>query len=224
VESDSPDPRQPAAHFQRRALLYADLDRELSRKTRFFGAASMTNNVLGRLFEFHPTLISPDSGRLLQRLGAALERLNVGFAKSIRAGVECGDALDRRLVEAEQRAAQTQWGKSYSKPVEQELDDLLNGSHVLCLFARFWKDSRDYSAVLAALRRQMGVRLNFADEAHRVNIGCALIAHLHTARHVARRIDNPEVPNHAHPSQAEKDHVERPAKSPLETGSPRQAH
>jgi hypothetical protein len=172
----------PAEAFQRRAVLYAELDRDLRKKTRFFGAASMTNNVLARLFEFHPTLISSDSGALLQGLGRSLERFNLSMAAGIRANSEAGSALDRRLVEAEQRAAQREWRNSQRALVEAELDHLLNGSHVLCLFARFWKDSRDYTAVLAGLRKQMGVRLQFGNEAHRIGIGCALIDHLHNGQ------------------------------------------
>jgi hypothetical protein len=39
--------------------------------------------------------------------------------------------------------------------------------------------SRDYRRVLGHVRRNLGVPLNFANEAHRVTIGCALIRHLH---------------------------------------------
>jgi hypothetical protein len=192
VSSDASEFMQIAARFARRATLYAQIDRDLYTKTRFFGAASMTNKVLARLFEFHPTLISIESGKCLQDLGAVLEHLNVSLANAIRLGAESGGALDRRLVQAEQRAAQLHWRGAVGatarlRAVEDELNDLLNDSHILCLFARFWKVSRDYAAILSALRRRMGGRLEFGNESHRVGIGCALIDHLHQRKLVLQR-------------------------------------
>jgi hypothetical protein len=183
MRSDASEFERPAAHFHRRAALYTQMDRRLWEKTRFFGAAAMTNKVLARLFEFHPTLISIESGRLLQTLGAGLEQFNLRLAGAIRPGDQSGGVLDRRLVQAEQRLAQVHWRGSCAvsadrKVVEGELNDLLNDSHVLCQFARFWKESRDYSRVLAAVRLRMKVRLDFGNESHRVDIGCALIDHL----------------------------------------------
>jgi hypothetical protein len=44
--------------------------------------------------------------------------------------------------------------------------------------------SRCYRAVLGEVRRQLSVRLDFADKSHRIIIGCTLIRHLRRGCHV----------------------------------------
>ena len=168
--------------FGRRALWYRSLDLELRAKTRFFGAAALTNRVLARLYENRLNTALPLSGRLLMRLGTELERFNTDLAASVRGSEQRGRTLDRRLVCAEQRVAQIHWlaeRRNRDRPlVERELNGFLNQSHVSCLLARLWKDSHEYCTVLASLRARMGSPLDFAVESHRVDIGCALIEHL----------------------------------------------
>jgi hypothetical protein len=192
MASDASGSSPPAARFHRRAVLYAQMDRDLFDRTRFFGAAALTNKVLARLFEFQPAIVSTAGGILLGILGDSLEQLNLHLADTVRQGNEAGPTLDRHLVLVEQRAAQIRWRNSDGataerKAVEGELNDLLNASHVLSLFARFWRESRDFSVVLAALRIRIGGPLDFGNESHRVGIGCALIDHLRGSHELVGR-------------------------------------
>ena len=178
--------------FQQRALWYRDLDLELRHKTRFFGAAALTNRVLARLFGHHPQAISEASAESLSRLGAHLERFNVDLAESARQSARAGPALDRRLVQAEQRVAQIHWQarlcEKQRSMIEREINGLLNESNIACLLARLWSDSRDYCSVLTALRARLGGPLDFAVESHRIAIGCALIEQLSTGRKISPAI------------------------------------
>jgi hypothetical protein len=174
--------RGRGADFRRRALWYKDLDLELRHKTRFFGAAALTNRVLARLFEHFPKAVSDASATSLRRLGAQLERFNGGLAESVRQSPRHGAALDRYLVQAEQSIVEIHWRALPSERqqliIGREINGLLNVTHVSCYLARLWRDSRDYCSVLSGLRARLCGPLNFAVESHRIEIGCALIEHL----------------------------------------------
>jgi hypothetical protein len=122
----------------------------------------------------------------LSRLGFHLETANQRIVAYIRRGPAADLSLDTRLVVLEQRIAQAHLENSrlqiatWSR-ISRELNELLNGSHIACRIAPFLPHSRLYQAVLDEVRRPMRMGLDFADESHRITIGCTLIRHLRAA-------------------------------------------
>lgn len=169
--------------FSRRHEIYHALDRDFSGRTRFFAAAAITNQIFATLFRAAPNLVTGETGNFLSNLGAQLEVANMRFAEEIRRTTGGGSSLDRYLVFSEQRLVQDYVGVATSRPaawarIGSELNRLLNGTHPASLAAALVSRTRHYRSVLTEARRQMGVDLDFADEEHRVTIGCALIRHV----------------------------------------------
>jgi hypothetical protein len=175
--------RPARSEFARRHALYEMLDRDFRTQTRFFAAAAWTNRMFASLFESGPSWVSAGTHAFLNKLGAELEDVNRRFAADLRHETVEGANLDTRLVTAEQRVVQAhldcarvriaRWPR-----ISIELNQLLNGTHIAARAAPLLLHSRRYRAVLGEARRQMGGGLDFAEESHRVTIGCALIRHL----------------------------------------------
>jgi hypothetical protein len=171
--------------YRRRAVLYAKLDRQLFRSTRFFGAASATNAVLCDLLAPHRRwAISSRSRRFLADVGADLEIMNMDCALRIARG-DCRMAeLDRTMVEVEQRAVQASINDLRSRdPVNlskmlRELDDVLNGASFCSLFGRMFEPAASYIGVLRQVRRNLGRSIMFVRQGDRESIGRALIQHI----------------------------------------------
>jgi hypothetical protein len=163
--------------------MYWALDRHFGGRTRFFAAAAMTNQMFAMLFKAAPHLVSRRTGNFLSELGARLEIANVRFADEIRRHGGRGASLDRHLVSSEQNLVQAyvdavsvrvaDWHR-----IGYELNRLLNGTHLASLAASVVSRTRGYRRVLAEARRRTGGHLDFAHEAHRVSIGCALVHHV----------------------------------------------
>jgi hypothetical protein len=174
--------------FERRRVLYAHLDRDLRSRTRFFAAAELINAVLASLFRWSPVEVLAGSIAFLNELGASLEAVNMRFANAVREGRLAGVSLDHSLVCLEQQEVQRRWrlwstrsGEEW-REVRQELNGLLNGHPPVSLLAPFLPCSRRLTAATAAVRRGLGVDLDFANGSHRVQIGCALIRQLRNDR------------------------------------------
>jgi hypothetical protein len=181
------DRRASHSEFARRHVFYSSLDRDLQAHTGFFAAAALTNRMFASLFEWGLNWVSAATYDFLNKLGAELEGTNRCFAAEIRRGVTADVSLDTRLVAEEQRIAQAHLETSRLRiatwpGISRELNGLLNGTHIASRVAPLLSHSRRYRAVLAEVRRQMGVGLDFADESHRVTIGCTLIRHLRSGR------------------------------------------
>ena len=92
--------------------------------------------------------------------------------------------LDYDLVCREQRLLQTfldgyrARSDGHWEPIHRELNKLLNQHFVGSLASRLFACSDQYCRVLSQLRRELGVALDFAEQAHRVRIGLALIQHI----------------------------------------------
>jgi hypothetical protein len=182
---DSPSLRLcPAWSFQCRAALYARLDGRLHQKTRFFGAAFLTNRVLGYLASVRRGLpISEETCHWLAGMGELLEAANLNMAAALDTVCLAGRSLDASIVSHEQstveialRKTRTAQPRLYSK-VSSELDTLLNAGSWPALF-RLSPTVNRYCQVLSAVRQQLAGPIEFAAQQHRETIGMALIASL----------------------------------------------
>lgn len=175
--------RRASSEFARRHGLYSALDRDLHATTRFFAAAALTNRIFASVFESGPSWASAGTHDFLNSLGAELECANRRFAADIRREGAVDRNLDTRLVTREQRIAQAyleacRIRMSTWPRIGRELNELLNGTHIASRVAPLLPHCRRYRAVLGEARLRTGVVLNFAEESHRVTIGCLLIRHL----------------------------------------------
>ena len=137
------------------------------------------------IFRRLPIGVSQRSFAFLSELGSSLEPVNLHYARGIRDGRLCGPWLDRALVRLEQqhvRRCGQRWAADSTvgwRRVRRELNDLLNAYHpVTLLFAPCLPCGRKLLGVLTAVRKDLGVNLDFADSSHRIRIGCALVQHL----------------------------------------------
>lgn len=173
-----------ARQFQSRARLYGALDSRLHAKTRFFGAACITNRVLAYAASVGGALAYAGAcADWLADLGAALEAVNRSLAEVVYQGTEAGPQLDERIVCIEQsvveqslRDARSSRFNAYLE-VLQALDAILN--HASWLSALHVSSTvRWYRRVLAGVRDELNSPLEFARQNHREKIGMALITAL----------------------------------------------
>jgi hypothetical protein len=184
------------AEFQRRARLYADLDRRLSPETRFYAAAALTNMVLAQLCVHRRGCIAVSCSTLLYlaRLGECLEHVNVGWAVRIARGrypsaaleaISGGSpaGLDSALVSLEQAMVDrhlAQLGntdaRSHSHVVRQ-IDRILNWAPRGLHFLPKVPCAHAYGEVLRRVTREVGRSLRFALREDRIRIGLALVGH-----------------------------------------------
>ena len=155
-------------------------------RTRFFGAAALTNAVFAQLFSLLPRLSLAHGYRFLSEAGAVLECANLNWACELRQRSNAGWGLDYELVSREQRLLQAllQARAAEQRPICGELDALLNEGHLAAVSARALPRSRRYSQVLKSVRAEVGGALEFASERHRVRIGLRLV---HQLRSLERR-------------------------------------
>lgn len=189
------------ADFERRARLYSELDRRLGTETRFYAAAALTNRVLAQLCVHRRGCIGVSVSTLtyLARLGAHLERVNVGWATEIAHGrypwaalqaVSVGAAreLDSALVSMEQTVVDwhlSQLGDFEARnrsQVVRQIDRILNWApHGLSLLPRV-HSAHAYGQVLRRVAREIGRSLRFALREDRIRIGLGLIGYA-SSRH-----------------------------------------
>jgi hypothetical protein len=170
-----------SAEFERRSALYDRLDRQLCDRTRFFAAAALINAELARLFEVLPAISSRRSFDFLSEAGAALEIENVSFARGI-GGKTLDVSLDHALVCAEQarlqryvETHQVQYPRRWEF-IRGELNALLNDWYA-SLISR-WCNGGGILRALREVRGNLGMRLDFATESHRIRIGLKVIEHI----------------------------------------------
>jgi hypothetical protein len=184
-------PRRPInSDFARRQVIYARLDQHLRPRTRFFAAAALTNQILSTLFQAMPGLISAAGHDFLNRLGFVLEARNLKWASTMPDAAPGGPSLDELLVRTEQAVAQLYCDEFRARAaqswqsVRREMNALLNGEGIAFCAAAF-KPGRDFRRVLAVTRSELAADLDFAVEAHRVRIGCALIDEFRGGNHLS---------------------------------------
>jgi hypothetical protein len=173
-----------ACLFQRRAALYGRLDAHLHHKTRFFGAACVTNRVLGHMASHTGHfLCSDDTYKWLLATGALLETTNIAIAKAVASGRLTGPSLDGRIVSIEQSIVEEALQSARTAQRYPRLLSELNAHLNSCAagWMHFWVEVRWYSRVLSAVRETLASPIEFAAQAHREAIGLALIAALQRA-------------------------------------------
>jgi hypothetical protein len=172
--------------FARRAQLYAHLDQNLAQRTRFFGAAALTNSMLAGLFSRHTSVltVSAATGRFLHLLGGYLEDFNLERVRRIHAAEAAGERLDVVMVQSEQAEVQDQLDRlelsnaSTHKVVLTQLDRILNSPEWLAACANRYAGTTTYRSVLRNVRTQLGRPIQFGDRLHRECIGESLIGAL----------------------------------------------
>lgn len=164
--------------FADRVRLYARLDEKLRSKTRFFGAAAVTNTALVELC----SLPCPGRWRFavdyFGLIGTALEAANVKWARSIEGGEGARVDLDSSLVtleqlEVERLLRQPQSQHFQSRALEQ-INWLLQWAHPLARPLTHCPGIRIYRRVLGHMRTQLRRRVDFASLDDRIGIGHAL--------------------------------------------------
>jgi hypothetical protein len=178
-----------ADDFSRRAQLYACLDQSLAQRTRFFGAAALTNSVLAVLFSRGTLLLTVSSatGEFLRRLGSSLEDFNLERVRLLEGAVSSGESLDVAMVQSEQAQVQDRLTrlKLYSTSVHgaviTELDRILNSCRWLATCGSRCAGVAAYRSALPRVRAELGCAIHFEDRFHRECIGGTLIGQLRGA-------------------------------------------
>ena len=164
--------------FADRVRLYAGLDAKLHSRTRFFGAAALTNASLVELCSL------PCLGRwrfavdYFGLIGTALEAVNVKWARRIEDGAVPAGDLDSSLVtleqlEVERLLLQHQSQDPHRRALEQ-INWLLQWVHPLTRPLRHCHSIRVFRQVLAQMRVSLGRPVDFASLHDRIGIGNTL--------------------------------------------------
>ncbi|MEZ5886083.1 MAG: RHS repeat-associated core domain-containing protein [Paracoccaceae bacterium] len=173
--------------FCDRAFVYYDLQIELSARTNFFGAASLTSRMLANIDEIELSFmsVSGETRGFLRTVGAALEPLNMKMTSAVRSGLLSGSNLDYRLVHMEQSAVQQQLEKlKNTKPqvyerVLREINGLLNAKDGFSRWAGgLLGADGDYQDVLDRVREKLGHDIDFESQKDREAIGRELVDEL----------------------------------------------
>jgi hypothetical protein len=172
--------------FAARARLYADWDRKLRGRTRFFGAAAVTNAALVELCSLKGSqrLLGNAAGGLLSAVGRRLERLNTECAKRIERGSLRDRDLDRLLIVMEQTTVErvlqqnVQLAPNCNEQAVEQINRLLSWVERWAWLSGRWPNGCIYSDVLRQVRDELGRQPDFAVLGDRVGIGQALIRSL----------------------------------------------
>jgi hypothetical protein len=172
-----------AGQFSVRALLYQGWDEKLRAKTRFFGAASLTNRVLAFLTGHPGAGAFRGRGEWLAALGGTLLPANISLARILCSASLVSGSWDARIVAMEQRMVQNFLAKAQSsrerKRMIAEMNFLLNLRGPLvsrCENAAV----RCYAGVLDSVREHLAVPLDYGLQHHREKIGLGVISALHS--------------------------------------------
>jgi hypothetical protein len=171
--------------FKDRALLYWKLDGQLSRQTRFFGAAALTNTALYELSSpLGRWVVGLGVQRFLCGLGAHLQNINQRSAQLISARTCMAPTVDVAMVTLEQQAVQGELNSlgardfALLRRVTTDVDFLLN-SEWIHLMRMSGAAVHTYVEILRRVRRELGGRIYFAHQKHREAIGLGVIRSLY---------------------------------------------
>lgn len=178
-----PAEAQVLHEFATRVRLYSHWDSRLWGKTRFFGAAAVTNAALVELCSLQCSgqWIGNAAVELLSAAGRRLERLNIETAGHIERGILCNRDLDTSLITLEQTVLehmlQQQAGRSPRRHGQaiQQINRLLFCVEQWMWPSERWPSGSLYRSVLRRARSELGRRPDFAVFPDRVGIGHALI-------------------------------------------------
>ena len=172
--------------FRRRMRLYAQWDLRLAPRTRFFGAAALTNEALAELFSRFTARIclSGSTAGFLTGLGHLLEGVNVRLACEIERGRLTATDLDVRMVACEQSIVEVQLNRLRSTDAGAHLRATAQIDRVLTLVrfaatpARLCASGAAYWSVLRGVGTDLGRSARFALQTDRERIGLGLIRQL----------------------------------------------
>jgi hypothetical protein len=175
--------------FRARACLYARWDQLLSMRTRFFGAAAVTNAALIELFSRIGVslFVSSFTREFLASVGGVLEHMNMEWARRIAAGSMQAENLDSRMIAAEQAVVQDCLAglrytdcAAYASTVV-EIDRVLTWARCAGSPAQWLSARTAYATVLQHAADELGRSASFAVQNDREIIGLMLIRHLQGA-------------------------------------------
>ena len=174
--------------LRRRIYLYSLWDERLWMRTRFFGAAAVTNAALWELFSKAAgrVWLKGPALRSLTTLGCILERLNIHTASRIEADAIQGADLDEVLVATEQAAVESMLRRLKSTDSTGHAVTLSEMNRLLAFsgsasagsvlsFARLFSSGLAYHVVLARVEQQLCRPPSFALQSDRERIGLTLI-------------------------------------------------
>jgi hypothetical protein len=175
--------------FPRRVWVYSNWDTRLSRHTRFFAAAAVTNAALAELFSWWSArlLLSTAAASFLSEVGLVLEQQNLQLASQIVDQPPVSSALDRSIIHREQDAVERMLCQlRYSNAathqhVIQQVNRILDLVKTACPAKWLFPHGVQYARVLRSTCFELGRPTDFAIRADRELIGLTLIARLSSA-------------------------------------------
>ena len=182
------------SNYCRRSRLYRYYDSVVTSHTRFFGAASMTTNMLGSMSGIGEGLgsvvgvgITGETETRMKEISTILEPLNTQRFNEIRRGEEQrrGPELDRAMVNMEQTAVQGFLDKlkkndpgEYERFVSEVNETLNPVALERGVIRSFSGSDAQYLGVLDQVVSDLGCPIDFASQADREAIGNALAGHV----------------------------------------------
>jgi hypothetical protein len=172
--------------FRHRARLYANWDARLAAKTRFFGAAAVTNAALVELFSVRGERIclSGRTSEFLSKVGRALEIANIEMGHRIMGAIRVQGDLDAEMVAAEQarveqmlRLLECADPPGYAATVAQ-MNRLLSFLSSTVAVPKWFSNGATYGRVLRIVTEHLARSPTFARQSDRERIGQTLIRQL----------------------------------------------
>ena len=183
--------------FLHRAAQYADLDRKLRTRTRFFAAASLTNQMLERLSAPCDSgwSLATECREFLEQVASGTESFALSLAPHIVGSPRRAAFWDPALVKLEQTHVQhrLQYLQSLAPAGHAltlvVLDRLINPRHLESVVVKGWPGGELYLTALQQVRERLGRRLQFCLQSDRELIGRALIEVIRSRGNRAAALD-----------------------------------
>jgi hypothetical protein len=174
------------AEFRRRAWVYSHWDVRLSRQTRFFAAAAVTNAALAELFAWGRArlLLSNVAASFLSEVGLVLEQQNLRLARQMAGQPPAAPDLDRSIIRWEQNAVEVMlcrlrcFNAATHQHVIMQINRLLQPVRTGCPARWFFPHAVQYAQVLRSACSELGRPTDFSIQTDRELIGLILIARL----------------------------------------------
>jgi hypothetical protein len=183
--------------FCQHATFYGQLDSKVGQHTRFFAAASAASQLLAGAdlalpgtseiqpeFSVGRLLVSQSTRDVLNDIGVMLNKENPKLASSIENGSLTGPGLDAKMVHAEQTFVQgfldnlkVSNPQAYAKTIA-ESNNALNATGLRAFAQTRYVTDAAYAKILDGVRKSLGGKSDFANQAHREAIGNALVNHI----------------------------------------------
>jgi hypothetical protein len=185
--------------FRRRVGMYSSWDTRLSRHTRFFAAAAVTNAALAELFSWWSArlFLSTAAASFLSEVGFVLEQQNLQLASQIADQPPASNALDRSIIQWEQDTVERMLCRlRYSNAathqhVIRQINRILDLVKTACTARWPFPHAVQYARVLRSACFELGRPTDFAIQADRELIGLTLIARLSSATAERQSLLNP---------------------------------